>query len=132
MILGGVVCTQGRRTFLRAGRHRFRLVPDHRHLEPGSDQPITVGLRQPQADDIIEGPRLIVAPNLCSATMASVSRDARQACSMERTPACTCACERYVRATNVPLSFSALHHGPVTRSQNQAVASFIVGEYSAA
>jgi hypothetical protein len=26
MILGGVVYTQGRRTFLRAGRHRFRLV----------------------------------------------------------------------------------------------------------
>lgn len=32
-----------------------------------ADQPITIDLRQAQADGVIEGPRLIVAPNLISA-----------------------------------------------------------------
>ena len=36
IIVGGVVFTQGRRTFLRARRHRSRLVPDHRQLKAGS------------------------------------------------------------------------------------------------
>ncbi|MFE5563964.1 hypothetical protein ACFQ68_03140 [Amycolatopsis japonica] len=36
MILGGFLFTQGRKTFLRARRHRARLIPSHRHLKPGS------------------------------------------------------------------------------------------------
>lgn len=36
MALGGFVFTQGRKTFLRARRHRSRFVPDHRHLKAGS------------------------------------------------------------------------------------------------
>jgi hypothetical protein len=36
IIAGGVLYTRGRRVFLRARRHRSRLVPDHRQLKAGS------------------------------------------------------------------------------------------------
>ncbi|MCY1136970.1 hypothetical protein OWR29_03105 [Actinoplanes sp. Pm04-4] len=36
IVAGGAVFTRGRRVFLRARRHRSRLVPDHRQLEAGS------------------------------------------------------------------------------------------------
>lgn len=48
MILGGFVFTQGRKTFLRARRHRSRLIPNHRHLEAGS---YVLYLRSFEADD---------------------------------------------------------------------------------
>lgn len=48
MILGGFVFTQGRKTFLRARRHRSRLIPNHRHLEAGS---YVLYLRSFEADE---------------------------------------------------------------------------------
>jgi hypothetical protein len=48
MILGGFVFTQGRKTFLRARRHRSRLIPSHRHLKAGS---YVLYLRSFEADE---------------------------------------------------------------------------------
>jgi hypothetical protein len=48
MILGGFVFTQGRRTFLRARRHRARLIASHRHLNAGS---FVLYLRSFEADE---------------------------------------------------------------------------------
>lgn len=48
MILGGFVFTQGRKTFLRARRHRSRLIPSHQHLKAGS---YVLYLRSFEADE---------------------------------------------------------------------------------
>jgi hypothetical protein len=48
MVLGGFLFTQGRKTFLRARRHRSRLIPSHHHLKAGS---YVLYLRSFEADE---------------------------------------------------------------------------------